>query len=479
MASTAISPSARLTPVTFSPSLPPATPGVMLAGTPMAGTPLMMSSPASIVATPIVPVTAASPGSVGRQTAMTPASPLRYSPGLTAAEVPLGTPAVATPLLAASPGSPGRLATPLAYAPAATPLLAASPVYAPSSIFEGTPPPAAFVGAYPASPLMLQQQQAAATAAAVGAALQQQTAHPTIEELHAHGFYPLETLQVQQDGQLTTYIRALTKHGFKVLILLDSPLTPIQGFANVHLRYVKPEQPVEMPEHYRDVCKMCHNEVAEGVFFERDGNWCHMRPERMMDESNKEYVVVKEYLYSSMGGDPRGIFKHDALPYPIVSMAAIRMSHKVAHCKIAEMSKAIAATLLARNLAKLTALEQLLRATADQVCEFRKGVHHKVMHLNEMCRKLREYDEYYEHANLCTMDQCDAKGVMAKRGAVWENLTHRQMMYGHLVYHSNIVAHLIHPITEINQVVVMEHEMLHKKFHKIEEPLAEVQYFAN
>jgi hypothetical protein len=285
--------------------------------------------------------------------------------------------------------------------------------------------------------------------------------NPTEDELNALGVKPLEVVTIQSDGAMSTYIKALTKHGYKVLIDVDQPGASTVGYANVRLQKVIPQKALELPKAYHDTCNSCREHNACGVAFERDGSMCRLTPQT---DDNK-MVVVKEELFANLGdaGDPYGIFKGDAAPYPIVKLSTLRANPAAVHCAIEKMTHEIVAALMKADLAEIAALKVRANAFAAAVAKYEASLYHEIDHLRTTSRKLKAFDEQCDRIKMCDLSAEAMAKHMERRSQIWTNLTHRHLMWGHLLHNADGVARLNHPVQMLHTDLEAHQAILNAK----------------
>lgn len=251
-------------------------------------------------------------------------------------------------------------------------------------------------------------------------------APPTQEELIALGFHPVESITVVgENGQVENFVMAFNKNAYKVIILIDVPM-------NVNLRQVqmKMVQPVvnEIPESHQNVCKSCCTDMSCGVMYKRQDNICRLRV--------AEGKPVADWYSQSNGiSDPRGMFRDDITPFPIFRLSDIRAKVEAIHCAIATAANLALTTLSNSTMCDLNATIAESARLTHNLDVARQIYYAKYMEISNHLAKLRAIDQQYENINMCDNNMCEAAAndIINRRGQLWDNIAHRQIMLGSLV----------------------------------------------
>lgn len=277
---------------------------------------------------------------------------------------------------------------------------------------------------------------------------------PTTEELYASGFCPLETIQVYKDeDSYDVYIKALTKDGFKVLICLDIAECAecILDADGKCVQMMCVEKVTSMPSAYMEACKKCENPNLMGM--------AYTNGTMMNCVCNGE-----ENHYALLGGDisdPHGIFYGDAAPFPIVRLSDVRKAPKMVHNCIRAMTQEIVAALLKIELSVIDHAMKDAECLKRELCKYKQTLLSKIGQLNGSVRTLEAIDNKYENIKICPQNQ---EQLLCTRGKVWDNLAHRRLLYGHLIFSAAEVSTTCGSLHNQMKVVEGNQQMLDRKF---------------
>ena len=285
---------------------------------------------------------------------------------------------------------------------------------------------------------------------------------PSTAEIYALGFNPLKLVTITEAGKTTSFVQALSKHGYKVLILLDSPLM-FDGNRVVMTR-IAPQEPMNIPEQFKQSCRMCTNEHMCGIAYERNGTMCQL-------SAGVDGTTVKEDLYLQFPGGPGGvsdIFTGDAAPFPIVRLSQLQANPAAVHEMIAHKTRNVIASLLTVELAQLDMVRSKLGEIDEAVAEYKGLLAHKIGELYTSCARMKEIDATYDTA---TITAENSAAMLMARGKVWNNLTHRQLLWGHLINSAANVARLAQPLGHIHKAIEAEKIVLATKCGNLHAPM--------
>lgn len=284
---------------------------------------------------------------------------------------------------------------------------------------------------------------------------------PSTAEIYALGFNPLRLVAITEAGNTRSFIQALSKHGYKVLILLDTPLM-FDG-NRVTMTRITPQEPMNIPEQFKQSCRMCTNEHMCGIAYERNGTMCQLRT-----GSDGMTVIEDLYLQLPGSGGASDIFTGDAAPFPIVKFSQLQANPAAVHEMIAHKTRNVIASLLTVEIAQLDLVRVKLNEIDEAVAEYKGLLANKIGELYASCARMKEIDATYDTAAITAENSA---AMLMARGKVWNNLTHRQLLWGHLINSAANVARLAQPLGHIHKAVEAEKIVLATKCANLHAPM--------
>jgi hypothetical protein len=285
---------------------------------------------------------------------------------------------------------------------------------------------------------------------------------PSTAEIYALGFNPLRLVTITEAGTIKSFVQALSKHGYKVLILLDAPLF-FDG-NRVTMTRIAPQDPMNVPEQFKQSCRMCTNEHMCGIAYERNGTLCQL-------SAGADGMTVKEDLYLQLPGGPGGasdVFTGDAAPFPIVKLSQLQANPAAVHEMLAHKTRNVIASLLTVEIAQLDVVRAKLSEIDEAVAEYKGLLANKIGELYASCARMEEIDATYDTAAITAENSA---AMLMARGKVWNNLTHRRLLWGHLINSTANVARLAQPLGHIHKAIEAEKIVLATKCGNLHAPM--------
>jgi hypothetical protein len=288
----------------------------------------------------------------------------------------------------------------------------------------------------------------------------QMAGEPSLEEqLTAMGFYPLEFYQ--PDAEAPAQVKCLNKTGNKCFIMMDTPNYPQPTkIAKISIKKAEiTETKVEVEPVFHQTCNTCNNKWMCGVAYQRGGVMCNLQPEQM---SYKETMFTEVDIKS----DPTGLFAGDTAPAPILRWSQMNNDCNQIHGEINKAYKEMVKCILHKKMEEVEDSRRQLRCLDQAIYEYQQVFKNKAHHLKSVLHRLECIDKEYDCIDMCRV--CNPEEIICKHSQLWDNIVHRQLLWGHLVESVSNVASIDCLLKDLVKNVEMEKDQLCCKFKNLD-----------
>lgn len=225
--------------------------------------------------------------------------------------------------------------------------------------------------------------------------------------LNEMGYYTVSAVNLNGDPAMNL-IRVVSNNGSKFLILLDSDTYTTENMYAEHYHSAKAPN-LDISELHRNSCYECENGVCATVY-ERDRAMCMIFPDGQ-----------KETVYVSKGGSPENIFDDDVTPFLVVKMSTLTNmttdERRVFDSVVLRRNERTASDLLKKEIVKLD------ESISDAYEYYRSLLDYKAL----IVKYVKTLTNSINRLSSIKTEDLELKGK------IWENLTHRRLLWGRLV----------------------------------------------